>query len=132
MAKKLSDAEQVANYMSTLEHPMKAEIETLRAIIQGTDEKISERIKWNAPSYFYKEDMLTFGPLMRIMDGILLVFHHPCIVHIESEILEGKYKDRRLVTFKNSADVASKRTEIESIIREMIAYIDTQLIRQNV
>ena len=91
MAKKQSDAEQVAEYMAALEHPMKAEIEALRGLIKSSNPNISERIKWNAPSYHYQEDLVTFGPPSRKTDEILLVFHHPSIVNIESELLTGNY-----------------------------------------
>jgi uncharacterized protein YdhG (YjbR/CyaY superfamily) len=74
MAKKTTDSEQVEQYLSKLEHPMKAEIEALRTIIKGANPKISERIKWNAPSYFYQEDLLTFGPPARKPNEILLFF----------------------------------------------------------
>ncbi len=52
MAKsKKTDETLVAEYMQNLEHPLKAEIEALRQIIKAANPAISERIKWNAPSY---------------------------------------------------------------------------------
>jgi len=57
---KLSETEQVAAYMEALDHPLKAEVETLRTIIKSTG-PLSERIKWNAPSYYHKEDFVTFN-----------------------------------------------------------------------
>lgn len=51
----LSDADKVNEYMKKLEHPLIKEIEAVRAIIRGANKKISERIKWNAPSYYYKD-----------------------------------------------------------------------------
>lgn len=124
MAKKLSDAEQVEQYMAALEHPMKAEIETLRGIILGASPKLSERIKWNAPSYFYLEDIVTFGPPARKPDEILLVFHHPSVVDIASGLLEGNYKDRRLATFKSIAEIESSREELVGILGQIVARIE--------
>jgi uncharacterized protein YdhG (YjbR/CyaY superfamily) len=37
--------------MGKFKHPLKEEIETVRATIKKADNKISERIKWNAPGY---------------------------------------------------------------------------------
>jgi uncharacterized protein YdhG (YjbR/CyaY superfamily) len=124
MAKKQTDSEQVAQYMAALEHPMKAEIEALRAIIKGANAKISERIKWNAPSYYYQEDIVTFGPPARKPDEILLVFHHPSVVKISSDLLQGDYKDRRLATFKSMADVMANREEVARIINWIIDEIE--------
>lgn len=129
MAKKTSttkptDTQQVALYMDALVHPLKKEIEALRVIIKGANPKISERIKWNAPSYYYLQDILTFGPAPRKQDEILLVFHHPFIVNITSELLEGDYKDRRLARFTNMAGVKANEEEIPRIINAIIAEID--------
>ena len=124
MAKKQTDAELVEQYMAALEHPMKAEIEALRGIILGANPKISERIKWNAPSYFYREDIVTFGPPARKPDEVLLVFHHPGVVKITSGILAGNFKDRRLATFKNMADVETSHAEVARIVNGIIAEID--------
>jgi uncharacterized protein YdhG (YjbR/CyaY superfamily) len=128
MAKKTTDSEQVEQYLSKLEHPMKAEIEALRTIIKGANPKISERIKWNAPSYFYQEDLLTFGPPARKPDEILLVFHHPAVVKISSELLQGEFKDRRLAIFKSMDVVEANRDELSRIINEIIAEIEADLL----
>ena len=75
--------------MKKLDHPMKAETDALRTIIKNSNRNLSERIKWNAPSYYYKEDIVTFGPYRN--GKVLLVFHHPATVKIKSDLLEGDY-----------------------------------------
>ena len=107
---KLTDADKVAEYMTKLKHPLKAGMEAVRTIIRTTDKRISERIKWNAPSYYYKEDMVTFNGWAT--KNIHLVFHHPFIVKIKSVLLEGDYKDRRMMYFNDMADVKKKKKEL--------------------
>jgi hypothetical protein len=124
MAKKASDAERVETYMTALAHPMKAEIEKIRAIIKSSYPNINERIKWNAPSYYCKEDIVTFGPPARSLDKILLVFHHPSVVLVQSAILEGDYKDRRLVYLKSMEEVVANKAELVRIINEIINSIE--------
>ena len=92
---KPNDAEKVAAYMDALNHPLKKEVEAVRSIIKNANPKLNERIKWNAPSYYYMDDIVTFGPLRS--EKILLVFHHPFVVKVELNLLDGDYKDRRLV-----------------------------------
>ena len=47
-----ADSTQAVNeYMATLEHPCKAEIEVLREIVRGADASIQEGIKLKAPSF---------------------------------------------------------------------------------
>jgi len=123
-SKKLPDTALVQAYMDQLEHPLKDVLQALRTIIKNAYPNISERIKWNAPSYYYQEDIVTFGPPARKMDEILLVFHHPSVVKIASAILEGNYKDRRLATFKSMEEVEAGREELGRILRGIIVEIE--------
>jgi hypothetical protein len=121
-APKLSDAEQVKQYIDAIDHPLKKEVEALRKIIRGANAKLSERIKWNAPSYYYIEDIVTFGPVRP--GKVLLVFHHPFIVKVKSELLEGDYPGRRLVYLDSMKAVKASKTELERILNEIINSID--------
>ena len=98
-APKLTDDEQVKEWMNKLDAEMKPAIDAVRKIIKSSGPELNERIKWNAPSYYYKEDIVTFGPT-KSKDKIILVFHHASIVKIKSGLLQGDYKDRRLVYLK--------------------------------
>jgi uncharacterized protein YdhG (YjbR/CyaY superfamily) len=116
------DAEKVEAYMTALEHPLKAEIEAVRKIIRSVSDKISERIKWNAPSYYYKEDFVTFNP--RATNHVHLVFHHPSIETIKSDLLEGDYIGRRMAYFTNMKEVKAKEKELVKVVRELLAVQD--------
>lgn len=119
---KPTDEELVNEYMSKLDSKAKTEIEAVRKIIKTATPKLRERIKWNAPSYYYKDDIVTFGPYKT--HKLLLVFHHPAVVKIKSELLEGDYKDRRLVLFKDKAEAEKNKKELSGIINEIIKLID--------
>ncbi len=124
MAKKthlgLSDADVVDRYLELLDHPLKTELYLLREQIKSAHPGLKERIKWNAPSYFFIEDIVTFGPPARSNDRLLLVFHHPDVVNIPSPLLEGEYKDRRLAYFSDEADIRDNSSELVRIIRLLI------------
>lgn len=130
-SKKLTDEEQVKEYISQLPAAQKKELEAVRKIIKSASSKLNERIKWNAPSYYYKparlghsggDDIVTFGPYKT--HKLLLVFHHPLIVKVKSTLLEGDYKDRRLTHFKDQADAEANQKELTRIIKELINMID--------
>ena len=109
--------------MGKLDPEMKPAVESVRKIIKSASSKLSERIKWNAPSYYYKDDIVTFGPA-RNKDKIILVFHHPSIVKIKSDLLQGDYKDRRLVYFNSEKEIKDAKKELEKIIKESVQLID--------
>ena len=119
---KLTETEQVIEWMNKLDPEMKPAVDAVRKIIKAACPKLSERIKWNAPSYYYKEDLVTFGPT-KGKDKIILVFHHPKIVKIKSDLLKGEYKDRRLTYFNSLKEIKESRKELERIIKESIDLI---------
>ncbi len=119
---KSTDAEQVNEWMDKVDTSFKPSINAVRKIIKAAGPKLNERIKWNAPSYYYNEDIVTFGPT-KAKDKIILVFHHPNIVKIRSELLQGNYKDRRLVYLNSMKEIKDAHKELERIIKESVAMI---------
>ena len=114
-----NDTEETDVFMELLEHPLKDVVEAVRQIIKSNS-RLSERIKWAAPSYHLDNtDLLTFN--LRQAKGVMLVFHHITIVSIKSDLLEGDYKDRRLMYFTDLADVETKKPELDRILKEYIA-----------
>lgn len=130
-SKKLSGPEQVAEFMNNLEHPLKEEIEEVRNIILSTDDKITEHIKWNAPSFCYEgEDRITFN--LHGRGFIRLVFHcgakvkkrntnEPLIVDT-SGILEWKAVDRAMMNFTDKNDVKAKEEKLREIITKWLEF----------
>ena len=119
---KPTDEENVREWLAKLDPATKKQVDAVRSIIKTASPKLNERIKWNAPSYYYKEDIVTFGP-SRKKDQVLLVFHHPSIVKIKSPLLEGNYKDRRLVYFNSPAEITAGKKELGRIVKEMVKLI---------
>ncbi len=115
----------VDDYMAALMHPFKAEVQALRDIIKGVDPRITEQIKWNAPSYRFTDYICTFH--LHATQHVHLVFHNPAIASIPSPILEGDYVDRRMAYFKSMEDVHAKRAELEHVVRSLVEKMDTAL-----
>ena len=114
--------QEVNQYMRLLEHPLKNEIELVRKLILEADENILEQVKWNAPSFRHTQhDFVTFN--VRPLDKIHLVFHHPSIVQIKSKLLEGEYKDRRMMYLHNRAEIDAGSAELKRIVRQSVKLI---------
>jgi hypothetical protein len=108
-------------FMKALGHPLQAEIEAVRSIIKQ-NRKIDERVKWNAPSFFYKDDLATIH--VKATQHVHLIFHHPAIVKIRSVYLEGDYRDRRMMYFENMDEIKVRKKELTRIIKELVATMD--------
>ncbi|AHY48151.1 protein of unknown function (DU1801) (plasmid) [Rubrobacter radiotolerans] len=67
-------SQEVDRFMGELDHPLKDEVERLRTAILGSNDGITEHVKWNAPSFRYAgEDRVTFR--LYPVDRAQLVFH---------------------------------------------------------
>ncbi|MBK6636126.1 MAG: DUF1801 domain-containing protein [Chitinophagaceae bacterium] len=106
-------------FMKQLDHPLKDAIEAVRDIIKSNPD-ISERVKWNAPSFF-TDDLATIH--VKARQHVHLIFHHPAIVSIQSEFLEGDYKDRRMMYFESMKEVKARKKELTRIIKELVARV---------
>ena len=110
---------QVEEFMNTLEHPLKAEVNMLREIIKSVNKDITEQIKWKAPSFSYQgQYLVTFH--LRPTEYIHLVFHNPLIAEVQSELLEGDYKDRRMAYFTDRKDIESKKSILIKALKDLI------------
>jgi hypothetical protein len=114
----------VEAYLRDLDHPFKQEIEAVRAIILGASDKLAERIKWNAPSFHYKEDLGAFNPRATEYAHLILLFPGGAGMDDASGLLEGNHKDRREARFHSLDDVKAKRPALEKLVKQWIALRD--------
>lgn len=118
---------EVDDYMAGLEHPMAAQVESLRSVILGADPRVSESIKWNAPSFYIDEHFATFN--LHYPDRVQIVLHTGAKVNPDArqveiddpgELLKWPSVDRATITFSDPDDVASKTVAFASIVRQWI------------
>jgi len=114
----------VDDYMNELDHPFKAEIQAIREIIMGVHPEITEEIKWKAPSFSYKGYMATFN--LWEEKRVHLIFHSGVLLDDKSGVLEGDYKDRRMMYFVNMDEVKAKRPALEKLIKEWVKIMDAR------
>ena len=107
--------EAVDAFLAQLDHPLKAEIEVVRAIILRASADVRERIKWNAPSFFFREDIGAFNLRSRTFVHLILVFPER-VTMVDDPILEGDHVRRREVKFRDMADVGAKERSLQRII----------------
>jgi hypothetical protein len=107
-------------YMRDVDHPFKAEMEAVRQIILGVSPKLSERIKWNAPSFYVEEDFAAFNPRINEYVHLIVLFPGGRGMDEHGNLLEGKHKDRREAKFYGLDDVAAKKPALERLVRRWL------------
>ena len=129
-----TDQEQVTQHIQKLDVAIKGIVETLRQIILNVSDEISERIKWNNPSFYYNGEMQPFDPkeYKREMivfnlhkNRIMLVFPSGAKVNDTTGLLTGDYADgRRIVVFKDMDDVKAKEKHLKAVIKKWLELVE--------
>jgi len=94
-------------------------VQAVRDVILATDERVSEEIKWQAPTFVYKGNIASFFP--EAMKHVTLMFHHGASLDDPSGLLEGEGETSRSAKFTSVADLAAKRAALEALIASWIA-----------
>jgi hypothetical protein len=113
----------VDQFLAQLEHPLKAEIQEVRQIVLGAIPGVTERVKWNAPSFcFNGDDRVT----MRLQPGNRLgvIFHRGVKVKDATNfafadptgLMVWQAKDRATVSLKTMEDVNAHRAALAELV----------------
>jgi hypothetical protein len=104
------------------DNPLKELVQSVRDVILGTDERVSEVIRWQAPTFVYKGNIASFFPKSK--QHVTLMFHQGASIEDPHGLLEGGGATSRSAKFTDAADLASKRTALQAIIAAWIAARD--------
>jgi hypothetical protein len=111
-----SSSVSVDAFLDDLHHSRKAEIQELRAAILKSSPGITERVKWNAPSFCVNgDDRITFR--LQPGDRVELVFHRGAKKRSDADsftfsdpsgLIQWATPDRGTVAFADHDDVRAK------------------------
>lgn len=118
----------VDTYLQALEHRHKPAIQALRRLIHDAVPGLTERIKWNAPSFGKGEDdRIT----MRLHPGdrLQLILHRGAKAGADDlfrfedpdKLITWAAPDRGVVTFVDADDLADKSAALTEILRRWVA-----------
>jgi hypothetical protein len=118
---------EVDAFMTSLKHPLKAEIETVRGIIRGLSPAISEEIKWKSPGFRTTESFATVN--LRSTDRLQVILHlgaktrvglKPFAIDDPAGLVKWLAKDRCMVTVGN---LEKERAALAGIVRQWIEHV---------
>jgi len=113
--------------LADLEHPHKAAIQRLRKLILGLDARVTEDVKWNAPSFLIDEHFATFK--LHPPKQIQLILHTgakakgtPRARKIDDPdgLLAWPAKDRAVLTLASGAALRAHEASIRAMIGQWI------------
>ena len=121
-----SRAQSVDAFVEALDHLLKSEIEAVRGIILSADSNITEHVKWNAPSFVFKDDFATLK--LHPQTAVQVVFHtgskpkgKKIAIDDPDELLRWATGDRAVATFADMKEIKSKHAALTAVVRQWIA-----------
>ena len=114
-------------FRQTLDHDTLAMIDALRGIVAGSHASLTERIKWNAPSFAVgDDDRITLG--IERKGGVRIVLHRGAKpkdaagFHFDDKAKLAKWPapDRGVILFKDGAAIDAGRDALTDLCRRWI------------
>ncbi|WP_373635594.1 DUF1801 domain-containing protein [Yoonia sp. SS1-5] len=109
-------------WLDAYDNPMKPVVEALREVILDADPRVSETIKWQAPTFVYKGNIASFFPRSR--KHASLMFHKGADIPGDFQNLMGDGKDARSFKAATLEEVDQKSAELRAIIKAWCALQD--------
>lgn len=121
-------APEVESYLAALDHPLAPQVRELRGAILALDDRISEHIKWKAPSFVVGgDDRITFA--LRPGKGLEVILHRGVAVrddsadfhfHDDSGIVRWATPDRGIVALPDGAAIDAHRDALLTLVQRWI------------
>ncbi len=112
---------EVDAWFERYDNPQKPLVQAVREIVLGTDQRVQETIKWQAPTFMYKGNIASFYP--RSLRSVSLMFHTGASLPDVDGLLEGEGATSRVARFLDADDLEAKR---ESLRRLILAWIESR------
>ena len=113
---------EVEQWLQERGHPLDAALRAVRDVVLGSDDRVTESIKWKTPTFEYKGNIASFSPSKQL---ISLMFHRGAEIPGEHEILEGDARLVRTARFASIDEVDDRRGELETVIQAWCDWRDS-------
>lgn len=105
--------------VETYENPQKELVRAVRSVILDVDSRMSEAIKWKAPTFMFRGNLASFYP--RSTKHVALMFHTGATLPDPTGLLEGEGGTSRVARFADADDLATKAYALRDLVRAWIS-----------
>ncbi len=114
---------EVDAWFERYDNPMKAAVQRVREIALAADPRVTEAVKWQAPTFMYKGNIASFFPKAKM--HVSLMFHQGAAIPGQHPLLEGEADVGRSAKFVSLDDVERRRPALEAVIRAWCDWRDS-------
>lgn len=109
-------------WFDAYDNPQKDLVQAVRRTVLDADPRVTEAIKWKAPTFVYRGNIASFYPKTRT--HVSLMFHTGASLPDPSGLLEGEGDTSRVARFTDAADLAAKAEALRGLVAAWIALRD--------
>ena len=102
-------------WFESYDNPQKPAVQRVREIMLSADPRITESIKWKAPTFEYKGNIASFFP--RAKKHVTLMFHQGARIPGKHDILTGDGETSRSAQFHSLDDIEAKADRLRAVVR---------------
>lgn len=110
---------EVDAWFATYDNPQKDLVLAVREVVLSADPRVTETIKWKAPTFVYRGNIASFFP--RTKTHVALMFHTGASLPDPTGLLEGEGQTSRVARFADAADVEAKSEALRDVVRAWVA-----------
>jgi hypothetical protein len=100
------------------DNPQKDLVQAVRDVVLDTDDRVTEAIKWQAPTFMHAGNIASFYPKSR--QHVTLMFHTGASLPDPAGLLEGSGDTSRVAKFVDADDLAAKADALRGLVRAWI------------
>lgn len=101
------------------ENPQRDLVLAVRDAVLDADERVTETIKWQAPTFMFRGNIASFYP--KSTKHASLMFHRGAELPDPTGLLEGEGEVSRVAKFADADDLERKRDALQEIVRAWVA-----------
>jgi hypothetical protein len=109
-------------WFTRYDNPRKDLVQAVRTALLDADARVTEVIKWQAPTFVYKGNIASFFP--KAKKHVTLMFHQGAELPDPTGILEGDGDTARSVKIVDAEDLDAKRAALTKVVQAWIAARD--------
>lgn len=113
---------EVDAWFDRYDNPRRELVQAVRDAVLETDARVTETIKWQAPTFVYKGNIASFFPKTKTHAS--LMFHRGAVLDDPDGLLEGEGEVSRVARFLDAEDLERKREPLQRLIRQWIELQD--------
>ena len=100
------------------DNPQKELVQAVRDVVLDTDPRVTEAIKWQAPTFIYAGNIASFYP--KAKQHVSLMFHTGASLPDPAGLLQGEGDTSRVAKFASYDDLEAKADALRGLVRAWI------------